>query len=98
MKNKHALVALAVAAISIFVIGAAEAQSNDGYGPMMGGGYGMTGDSGNFAGGGMMGGMGNIMQGNFVHDEDDTQWMRKYMNLTDEDFDEMAEHCPMMRR
>lgn len=88
MKDEYLLIALAVASVSVFAIGIAGAHINNQGTPMMGNGFGM--DS-------MMG----MMQGNFVHDEDDIQWMKKmmkdYMNFTDEEFDEMAEHCPMMR-
>lgn len=76
---------------------------------MMGGGTGtgMMGASGHM---GMMGGMANMMNGNIdmnamhkaMHGDDpdfDMNQMHQRMlagNLTQEDFKEMKEHCPMM--
>ena len=89
MKNKYLLAVFAVAAIAVLSISVASAHSN-------------TEDQGWPMGSGFGGGMMRMMQDNFVHDEDDIDWMREemkeHMNFTDEEFDEMAEHCPMMRR
>ena len=48
-------------------------------------------------------GMMSMMHGNGMmdmHDSDDIEWMKtrmkEYMNLTDEEINEMTEHCPMM--
>jgi len=94
MENKYVLVVLVIAAIATLAIGIASAHSNsrDQDWPTMGNGFGM----------GNMMEMMNMMGGNFVHDQDDIDWMRKemkeHMNFTDEEFEEMAEHCPMMQR
>ncbi len=96
MENKYilALAVLAVATLAALSIGIAGAHDNsvNQRGTMIDDDFGMMGmDS-------MMG----MMSGNFVHDQDDIDWMREemkvHMNFTDEEFDEMAEHCPMMRR
>ena len=95
MENKY-LLAIPIAAISLLAVGLALAHENPGetntpFGNMMGNGFGM---------GGMMNMM-EMMGGDFAHDQDDIEWMREemkeHMNFTDEEFDEMAEHCPMMR-
>lgn len=90
MKDEYLLAALAVVAASVLAIGVANAHINN-RSAQIGNGFGM----------GSMMGMMNMMQGNFVHDQDDIDWMRKvmreHMNFTDEEFDEMAGHCPMMR-
>ncbi len=50
----------------------------------------------------MMGGNGMMsgMMNGFVHEQGDVDWMRDMMKndmgFTDEEFDEMAWHCPMM--
>ena len=89
MENKYLLVAVIAIAVAAFAVSVASADSNteDQGWPMMGNGF----------GDGMMGMMGD----NFAHDQDDIDWMREemkeHMNFTDEEFDEMAGHCPMMR-
>ncbi|MBI5133442.1 MAG: hypothetical protein HZA83_01900 [Thaumarchaeota archaeon] len=87
MKNKYLLVALLVVAASAFAISVASAHSTDSSNT----GFGM---------GGMMSMMQGI-SGNFVHDQNDIDWMKdemkEHMNLTDEDVNEMTGHCPMMR-
>ncbi len=96
MENRYALALLFVAAVGILAAGIAVAHGN---------GSGWT-DSDDLGMMGMMRGMGmmNGMMGTdgFVHSEDDIQWMKEEMkermNFTDDEFDEMAEHCPMMRR
>lgn len=89
MELKYMLAVLAIAAIAALSIGIASAHTN----------------SRNQMGSidddfGMMG-MGGMMGGNVVRDQDDIDWMREemkeHMNFTNEEFDEMAEHCPMMR-
>lgn len=95
MENRYALALLFVAAVGILAAGIAVAHGNS---------LGWT-DSDGLGMMGMMRGMGmmNGMMGTdgFAHSEDDIQWMRKemkeHMNLTDEEVDEMADHCPMMR-
>ena len=83
---------IAIAAIAALSIGLASAHSNNNQNTMMDNSFGM---------GSMMNMMG-MMGGNFIHVQDDIDWMRKemkeHMNFTDEEFDEMVEHCPMMRR
>ena len=92
MESKYLLVVIAIAAIAALSIGLASAHSNSNQNIMMDNSFGM---------GSMMNMMG-MMGGNFIHDQDDIDWMRKemkeHMNFTDEEFDEMVEHCPMMRR
>lgn len=85
MESKYLLAAtIAIATVSIFAIGIANAHGTNDYTGMMGNGF----------GGGMMG-------GNFVHDQDNVDWMKdemkEHMNLTNEEVNEMTEHCPMMR-
>ena len=95
MENKYILAALTAIALGALTIGAASAHSNNRNqkGAMMG--------DDNVGMSGMMGMM-SMMQGNFVHDKADIDWMKKEMkehvNLTDEEVDEMSEQCPMMRR
>ena len=86
--GKMALISIAVtmAMIAAVAIGTASAQSNSRSSMMS-----------------MMGGMGNMMSGmsgmhndGFVHSKEDIEWMKERMNLTDEEFADMAAHCPMM--
>jgi len=97
MEYKYVLALLLAAAVGILAVSIAGAHSNGNQNTMM--------DDGNSGMMGMMGGMG-MMNGmmstdGFVHNEDDIDWMREemkeHMNFTDEEFNEMAEHCPMMR-
>src|SRR3989338_6521335 len=82
----------------VAAIGIASAQNNFSNG-MMGGNSGMMG--GMMQDSDMMSMM-NSMHGmnGSVHDSDDIEWMRQemkeHMNMTDEEFNEMASHCPMM--
>lgn len=87
MENKYITAGLlAIAAFAVVSVAGAHSTDSEGSGM-----------------GGMMRGMGmmGMMNGNFVHDQDDIDWMKdemkEHMNFTDEEFDEMAEHCPMMR-
>ena len=89
--GKMALISIAVtmAMIAAVAIGTASAQSNSRSSMMS-----------------MMGGMGNMMSGmsgmhndGFVHSQDDINWMKEEMKehgMTDEEFADMAAHCPMM--
>ena len=95
MESKYLLAVIVIAAIATLSIGLASAHSNNNQNTMMDNSFGM---------GSMMSMMNmmGMMSGDFVHDQDDIDWMRKemkeHMNFTDEEFDEMVEHCPMMRR
>ncbi|MBI4174633.1 MAG: hypothetical protein HY517_03235 [Candidatus Aenigmarchaeota archaeon] len=88
MENKHLLAAVIAIAVAAFAVSVASAHNTN---DNTGNGFGM---------GGMMNMMG--MMGGFAHDQNDINWMREemkeHMNFTDEEFDEMAQHCPMMRR
>jgi len=92
MESKYLLAVIAIAAIAVLSIGIASAHSNSNQNTMMNNSFGM---------GSMMNMMG-MMGDDFAHDQEDIEWMREemkeHMNFTDEEFDEMAEHCPMMRR
>ena len=92
MESKYLLAVIVIAAIATLSIGLASAHSNNNQNTMMDNIFGM----------GSMMNMMEMMSGDFVHDQDDIDWMRKemkeHMNFTDEEFDEMVEHCPMMRR
>ena len=102
-----AVVAVGASIIAIAIAATAAVQSSYGYG-MMRNSYGFYGTgsmasmmnamhgSGGFGSGSMM----KMMSGNFVHDQDDINWMKKemkeHMNFTDEDISKMIESCPMM--
>ncbi len=94
MKNKdNTSVIIGIALIAaIAVIGIASASTfrntnND----MMGS---------NMMGSGMASMMSSMGMSDFKHDVDDIEFMRKemkeHMNMTNEEFNEMASHCPMM--
>ena len=88
MKNKYLLAVIVVIAVSVLAIGIASAHSSSNQNTMMGSSFGM---------GGMMG----MMNSNSGYNQEDIEWMREemkeHMDFTDEEFGEMAEHCPMMR-
>ena len=91
MENTYLLAAIAVIAVSVLAIGIASAHSNSNRNTMM---------DNSFGTGSMMNMMG-MMNSNSGHNQEDIEWMREemkeHMDFTDEEFGEMAEHCPMMR-
>jgi len=91
MENKYLLGIVVTIAAAAFAVSVASAHSNNNQNTMMDNSFGM----------GSMMNMMEMMSGDFVHDQDDIDWMRKemkeHMNLTNEEVSEMAEHCPMMR-
>ena len=91
MENTYLLAAIAVIAVSVLAIGIASAHSNSNRNTMM---------DNSFGTGSMMNMMG-MMNSNSGHNQEDIEWMREemkeHMDFTDEELDEMAEHCPMMR-
>ncbi|MDI6721675.1 MAG: hypothetical protein QMD85_04755 [Candidatus Aenigmarchaeota archaeon] len=86
MKIEYAMAMLGVLAIGILFIGTASAHSSRNL---------STDDDFDMMG--MMNGAG-MMNGDFAHDPDTMRDEMKEHGMTDEEFDEMAEHCPMMRR
>lgn len=99
-KDNRAIIIAIAAIVVIAAFGIASAQNdfrND-MGSMMSGDMtsGMMNAQGMMP---MMNSMG-MMNGDFVHSKDDIEWMREemkeHMGMTDEEFNEMASHCPMM--